>query len=676
MLSIQSRNFAQSIPMLVQMMKNFFIASLTVGLVVFTATIVTGQQNSKDDIVLTIEDETVTLADFEAVFRKNNRDTAITAEALDEYMELFINFKLKVREAREEGLDTTASFLRELSGYRRQLSRPYLVDNDLLEDLIQEAYERRKYEVKASHILINAEPNAAPEDTLRAWNRIMRLRERILAGEDFATVATSKSGSEDPSARENKGNLGYFTSFQMVYPFETAAYETPVGEVSMPIRSRFGYHIVKTHDKRPARGEVRVAHIMLRHKDTTDAEARAEVEARIHEIHSLLEEGGDFAELAQRYSQDQSTSRNGGELPWFGTGKMVESFENAAFALTQDGDISNPVLTNYGWHIIKRLEYKPIPTFEEMETEIRKKVSRDSRAEMTRQSFINKLKAEYGTSPNTKNLKPLFKAAQKDDSTFVDEYGIRVAKQKALDKPLFNIEDQRYTVKDFYNFLNTAPIRKRGARAEDIINEKLEEYIRKELMAYEDANLERKHNEFRLLMNEYHDGILLFELTDKKVWSRAVRDTLGLEAFYEANKDRFMWDDRAVASIYACNSAKNAKSVERMLKKGATPSEIKDSVNKSSALNVRIEEDTWERGEQRILDLLDWNKGEIAVLENEGVHYVVHLQDVIPAQPKAIDEARGIITAEYQNHLEKSWIETLRNNFNYTVNREVLHSLQ
>lgn len=676
MLRIQNRIFADAKPMLVQMMKNIFKAALLAGLYVFITPVMTGQDSKGNLTVLTVEDKGVSLADFEAVFRKNNRDTAVTAEALDDYMELFINFKLKVREAREEGLDTTSTFQRELSGYRRQLARPYLVDNDLLEDLIQEAYDRRQYEVKASHILINAEPNAAPEDTLRAWNRIMRLRERILAGEDFGKVATSKGGSEDPSARENKGNLGYFTSFQMVYPFETAAYNTPVGEVSMPIRSRFGYHIVKTHDKRKARGEVRVAHIMLRHKDTANAEARAEVEARIQEVHAMLLKGEDFAELAQRYSQDQSTSRSGGELPWFGTGKMVEPFENAAFALEKDGDISAPVLTNYGWHIIKRLEHKPIPTFKEMESEIRKKVSRDSRAEMTRKSFLNKLKSEYGTSPNTKNLKPLFQAAQKDDSTFVEEYGIRVSKAKALEKPLFSIAEKRYSVGDFYNFLNSTPIRKRGARSEDIINEKLDEFIEKELMAYEDANLERKHNEFRLLMNEYHDGILLFELTDKKVWSRAVRDSLGLEDFYEANKERFMWKDRAVATIYACNSSKNAKSVERLVKKGATPSEIKDAINKTSALNVRIEEDTWERGEQRILDQIDWKKGSIAMIENEGVFYVVHLQDVIPAQPKAIDEARGIITAEYQNHLEKTWIESLRSKYDYKVNREVLHMLQ
>lgn len=658
------------------MIKNIFKTTLFLGLYVFTAPVLTGQQSKGNETVLTIENETVSLADFEAVFRKNNRDTAITAESLDEYMELFINFKLKVREAREEGLDTTSSFIRELSGYRRQLARPYLVDNELLEDLIQEAYERRQFEVKASHILINAEPNASPEDTLRAWNRIMRLRDRILAGEDFGQVATSKGGSEDPSAKDNKGNLGYFTSFQMVYPFETAAYKTSVGEVSMPIRSRFGYHIVKTHDKREARGEIRVAHIMLRHKDTTNVSAKAEVEARIKEIHDLLKQGEDFAEIAQRYSEDQSTSRSGGELPWFGTGKMVEPFENAAFGLEKDGDVSDPVLTNYGWHIIKRLEYKPIPSFKEMETEIRKKVSRDSRAEMTRKSFINKLKKEYGTTPNTKNLKPLFQAAQKDDSTFVDEYGIRVAKQKPLQKPLFKVADKTYLVADFYAYLNQTPIRKRGARAEDIINEKLDEFIETELMAFEDANLENKYNDFRLLMNEYHDGILLFELTDKKVWSRAVRDTLGLEDFYEANKTRFMWEERAVATLYACNSAGNAKSVERLIKKGSTPSEIKDALNKSSALNVRIEEDTWERGQQRILDQIEWNNGAVTVIENEGVHYVIHIQDILPAQPKAIEEARGVITAEYQNHLEKTWIEALRQKYAYQVNREVLHSLR
>ncbi len=649
-----------------------------VGCLLATATFNTALTQDKDQVVLTVENEKITLGDFEAVFKKNNRDSVISAQALDEYMELFINFKLKVREARELGLDTAASFKRELDGYRKQLARPYLIDGELLDELVNEAYERRKYEVNASHILVNVEPSASPEDTLRAWNRIMRLRERILSGEEFGTVATSKAGSDDPSVRENKGNLGYFTSFQMVYPFESAAYNTAVGDVSMPVRSRFGYHIVNTHDKRAARGEVRVAHIMIKHPDGSagNPELEKESEARINEIHQLLIDGGDFADLALRYSQDASTARNGGELPWFGTGKMVEEFETASFNLPHNGAISEPVRTTYGWHIIMRLEAKPIPTFEEMEAEIRRKVSRDTRADMTKRSFLNKLRDLYGVNVNTKNLKPLETAAAKDDSTFVEGYGIQVKNVKSLDKPLFSIAEKNYLVSDFYHYLNNSNIRRRGYRALDLLKIKLDEYIEQELTRYEDTKLEEKHNDFRLLMSEYHDGILLFELTDQKVWSRAVRDTLGLESFYEENKHRFMWEDRASATIYTCATSKISKDVERMLKKGSTPAEVKEKHNRTSALNVRIEEGTWERGENSLLERADWSSGSFASFEQNGQFYVVQVVEFIPSRPKALDEARGMITAEYQNHLEQQWIAELRSKYNYSVNRQALHSLK
>lgn len=630
---------------------------------------------SGSDIVLTVEDEKVTRDDFEAVFRKNNRDTSVTAASLDEYMELFVNFKLKVLAAQAEGLDTASSFIRELAGYRKQLARPYLIDNDLLDALVQEAYDRRQFEVRASHILIKVDPNATPEDTLRAYKRIIGLRDRIKAGESFAEVATGKAGSDDPSVRENRGDLGYFSAFQMVYPFESAAYNTPVGEISMPVRTRFGYHIVKTVDKRAARGELRAAHIMLRHKDTTNTEANAEVESRIQEIHSKLIAGEDFGELAMRFSSDASTARNGGELPWFGTGKMVEPFENAAFALESDGQISQPVKTTYGWHIIKRLEYKPVPSYAESEAEIRKKVSRDMRSDMTRQSFISKLRAEYGTTVNPKSLKPIIKAGQAD-SAFASGQGIRVKKEKSLNKPLFSIASKSYSALDFYRYLNDAKIKRRGETSQEIINRELDKFIESEIMAYEDSQLEAKYNEFRLLMNEYHDGILLFELTDRKVWSRAVKDTTGLLAFYDDNQNRFMWKDRASATVYLCNDEKIARQVERLVQRGRTPIEIKDEVNKSSALNLRIEEGTYERGENELVDAVTWGINKVQLIPHNGQSAVVVITDVLPATAKKLEEARGMITAEYQNYLEKAWIEELRSKYKYTIHREVLHSIQ
>ena len=625
--------------------------------------------------VLTVEDEMVSKADFESIFRKNNRDSVVTQASLDEYMELFINFKLKVRAAKEEGLDTSASFVRELQGYRKQLARPYLIDNELLDELIKEAHDRSSKEVRASHILIKCDANATPEDTLKAYNRIKDLLDRIVGGEDFTTVAKAKRGSEDPSVRDNGGDLGYFTSFQMVYPFENAAFKTPVGEVSNIIRTRHGYHILNVVDKRDARGEIKVAHIMIRHKDSKDPKARQETENKAKEIYQMILDGSDFSELAMRFSQDASTSKNGGELPWFGTGKMVEEFENASFALEKDGQISEPVESSYGWHIIKRLEYRGVPSFEEVEADLRKKVSRDSRSELTKQSFLNKLRTEYGTSVNEKQLKCIYKAAE-DDSAFVNGNGIEVKKLKKLEKELFSVDGNVYTARNFYDYLNGATIRKRDLSGKQIVDEKLQTYLDKKLLDYEDSQLESKYNDFRLLMNEYHDGILLFELTDRLVWSKAVKDTVGLENYYEANKQNFMWKERANGVVYTCANEKIAKQLRKMLKKGKTDSEILQELNKASSLNLSVEAGIWERGKNEVLDMIDWKEGLSENTAHNGQIVVVMFNEVMAPTPKLLKEAKGMITAEYQNYLEQEWIKELRARYTYEVNKQVLHSIK
>ena len=300
------------------------------------------EDNPVERHVLEVGGELVTLSDFQHVYGKNNRDSVYTVEALDEYMELFVNFKLKVLEAEALGMDTASAFKKELAGYRTQLARPYLVDSELLDALVEEAFERKGMEVRASHILVSVEENASAADTLRAWNRIQGLRTRVENGEDFETVARSKSGSDDPSVTSNGGDLGWFTAFQMVYPFECAAFNTPEGELSEVVRTRFGYHILQVTGKRKARGEVQVAHIMVRMPKDAPQDQVANAEGRIQEVKRLLLSGESFESLAMKYSEDPSTANKGGLLPWFGTGKMVEEFENAAFELKEAGDLARP----------------------------------------------------------------------------------------------------------------------------------------------------------------------------------------------------------------------------------------------------------------------------------------------------------------------------------------------
>jgi peptidyl-prolyl cis-trans isomerase SurA len=625
---------------------------------------------AQDNIILTVEDENVSVEDFEAIFKKNNRDSAITKASLDEYMELFINFKLKVMEAKELGLDTNQSFIRELAGYRKQLARPYLIDNELLDEIVETAYERKKTEIRASHLLVNLDVNATAQDTLKAWNRIMKLRKRIMDGESFESVVASKAGSDDPSAINNKGDLGYFSAFQMVYPFEEAAYNLKVGEVSQPVRTRYGYHLIKLTDKREAKGEVKVAHIMTRVKDMNNQEEVKAAEDRIREIYEQVKDGADFAEMARKHSDDKTSGREGGELPFFGTGKMVENFEKVAFE-TAPGEISEPFMTQYGWHIVKGIERKTIPSFEEMENELKSKVSRDARAERTTDSFLAKLRKEYEVEDyGDKNLKYVIQAA---DSSLWD--GIIEVREKYLDKPLLKIQETTYSVADYVDYLSGRR-QNRKRSPERIVREKFESWQRSTLLDYEDAQLERKYNDFRLLMNEYRDGILLFELTDQKVWSKAVQDSSGLEAFYEKNKKNYMWPERWDANIYTCDNSKIAKKLGKMVSKGVDYEKIEAKLNKKSELNLRKESGVFTLEERPILKNAPKSSGVSDPIEKDGQFFVIEVKEFMTPSPKKLDEARGMVTADYQKYLEEEWIKELREKYDFKVNRELLYTIK
>ncbi len=622
----------------------------------------------KNAAVLVVDGEPTSLEEFENIFRKNNRDSVITSQSLDEYMELFINFKLKVKEAREAGLDTVKKFKTELDGYRAQLARPYLTDADKLNDLVKEAYENYKQEVHAAHILIKVDANASPADTAKAYAKIMAIRERITKGEEFAALA--KATSEDPSAKENAGDLGYFTAFQMVYPFEKAAYQTKVGEVSMPIRTRYGYHLIYVFDKRQARGEIHAAHIVVKPKSEENSEANAE--AKIQEIYQKLLSGeSTFEELAAKYSDDPTSAKKGGELPWFGTGKMVLEFEDAAFELKNNGEYSKPFKTAFGWHIVKRLEYRPLAPFESMEKEIKNKVSKDSRAEQTKKSFIEKLKKEYAYSIDEVELNKLIEKA--DSNAF--EGKLYVSK-KSLEKPLIKMNGLTITVSEFNEFMRSKGRSKPVMTPGDYVRSSANKLGEDKLLQLEDAKLEEKYTPFRLLMKEYREGILLFEMTDQMVWSKAVKDTAGLANYYEAHKGNFVWPERASAVIYTCSNADIAKKVRKMIKDGKDKSTIAGELNKESQLNLQVQDGIYAREDNALLSKVNWQVGLSNDIADNDQIVLIEFKEIIPPATKKLDEARGMITSEYQTFLEQEWISVMRKEHKYTVNKEVLHSIK
>ncbi len=636
-------------------------------------------QTSADQVLMTVAGKNITKSEFEAIYHKNNNKSASAdSKSLQDYLELFINFKLKVREAEELGLDTVAAFKNELEGYRKQLAAPYLTDNEVNDMLLKEAYDRMKKDVRASHILIKCDAAALPKDTLIAYNKAIAARNRILKGEDFSKVA--RELSEDPSAKDNGGDLGYFTSMQMVYTFETAAFSAETNKVSMPVRTRFGYHIILKTDERPNQGQITVAHIMVKtpQKDAAVKDtSKTDPKAKIDEMYAKIKAGADFAEMAKQFSDDKGSAKKGGELPMFGTGRMVIEFEKAAFALKNDGDMSMPIQTQYGWHIITRLSKKELGSFDELKPELKAKIGKDSRSQNGKESMIAKIKKQYNFKENLKLRDEFVKVM---DTTFFDAKWKHEAAAKLNKDALFSIGEKTYSQKDFAMYLENHQSKRAKTDFTLLVKDMYKEFVNESCLGYEESKLASKYPEFKALLQEYRDGILLFDLTDKNVWSKAVKDTTGLKVFYEENKSKYMWDTRAEATVYKCATEKVAADVRKMLKDKAkkkyTNDDILKAINKDSQLNLNIETGKYSKGENDIVDKFEWKKGLSANSTVDKQVVFVDFENIIAPTNKSIAEAKGLITADYQNYLEKQWIASLRNKYQFSVDKAVLSTVK
>jgi len=635
---------------------------------------VKAQDTDEDRVLMMVANEKITKKEFLKVYYKNSkRDEEIDQKSLEEYLQLYINFKLKVAEAKELGLDTTKAFINELSGYRAQLAQPYLNDKSISEGLLQEAYERKQYDIRASHILIKVGIDADARDTLVARRKIMKLRKRILNGEEFGAVAGL--ASEDPSAKDNGGDLGYFTVFQMIYPFESMAYNTEVGKVSKPVRTRYGYHIIKVQDKRDALGEVKTSHVMVITKRDASKEALAKARTKIEEAYAELEQGSSFSDVVRKYSEDKKTSTSGGALPWFTTGKMVGDFEMAVARLTQKGAYTKPVKTPYGWHIIQLNDTKGLPEFNQIKGELKARITKDARSNRPRESFVGKVKKEYGFKESIRERNDFYTVV--DESYFKGKWDI--SKAADLTSTLFSIGNQNYSQGDFASYIQNHPVKSKDKSARSAVNRLYTQYVQESCIAYADSRLESKYPDFKSLVQEYHDGILLFELTDQKVWSKAIKDTTGLKVFYANNKNNYMWGRRLDAEVYTCDDELVAKSTRKLVKKkakkGYTTDYIKKSINEEKKVLV-ITANKYSENEDELISKIKWEPGITANMSLDGKVVFVNVKNVLNPVPKTLMESKGLVTADYQTYLEKEWIETLKIKYDVEVNGEVLSSIK
>lgn len=627
----------------------------------------------ESEIILTIGDHEITRGEFERIYQKNNSSAVYDNKSVEEYLELFINFKLKVIEAENSGYDTAKSFISELAGYREQLAKPYFEDKEYAKKLLQEAYERTRYEVSASHILIRVEQDTPPKDTAAAYRKMMDIRKRILAGESFAEVA--KATSDDPSAKTNAGYLGWFAAFQMIYPFETVAYNTEPGKVSMPLRSRYGYHIIRVEDKRESLGRVRPAHILV-YAAEDNQELRAEGEKKINECYERLKNGESFNELAAEYSDDKNTSSRGGDLNWIRSGIIPEDLESKIFSLKDSGDFTEPLPTNYGFHIFMLLGKRSLESFEELKPEIERKLARDARGKQNEKLLVERIKTENNFRLYQENLQPVIDIL--DDSIYEGSWDTELANE--LINPVISFGNRDYSQKEFAGFITEKKQYNKGYTINDIINERLEQFISKKAVEYEKSMLEVKHPEFKNLMAEYHDGILLFNLTDDMVWSKAVKDTAGLLEFYERNKNNYLWGERIVLSFYTFEDENLVKKVNSVANKRAKKP---FSVSKAQLLIcgndtiacVQIEDKKLEMDDESLNKEILWQKGFSLQQKTDDKITIFKVKDILPPEPKKLNEAKGLITADYQTYLEAEWIKALRNKYDIVVHKEVLNKV-
>ena len=726
--------------------------------------------------------------EFAYVYQKNNGTAADygTRASVTEYLNLYTNFRLKVLDAEKRGLDTTQAFRRELDGYRQQLAQPYLTEKGVTDQLVREAYERMSQEVNASHILIRVAPDAAPADTLAAYQKIVALRQRVTSGgEDFTTLA--RTTSEDPSAKDNGGKLGYFTAMQMVYPFESAAYRTPVGQVSPPIRTRFGYHIIKVNDRRPAQGEVKVAHLMVRVTPQAPRADSAAAHKKINELYARLQKGENWNKLVGQFSEDAGSAPNGGELPAFGTGRMIPSFEEVAFKLQKPGDIAPPVQTPYGWHIIKLVEKQPIPSFDTLKPTLTSKVGKDSRSELNRAAFLKRIRQEnqFREIPAAKQLA----FAQGDTALLRGRYKYDAARLapassgkagkagKAV-KPgsnklaLFTIMTQAYPVGDFLTYVQQNQRPRPTATPEFAMQQLYDQYVDQQLTDYERDHLPAKYEDYRMLVQEYRDGILLFQLMDQKVWSKAIEDTTGLRKFFGANQANYQFGQRVRGTLisaaspavlaraqrelaagrypvagkagsalvhFSLGTATPAKStggpaldaiaqrlnqdttlsatiaghvrrgesaalarqraaaaLDYLAKTGgvvrsrlslaagggptsasgdtkvsffsSSPAAVEARLNQQNPLAVQIQQRTFQKGDNKVVDEYLSQPAGTYRTQQDGRYYLLDVRQSLPPGPKRLADARGQATSDYQNYLEKQWVEQLRAEYPVKVN--------
>jgi len=637
-----------------------------------------------DKTLLVIENQKVPVSEFLDIYTKNNKNVDYSKASIDEYLDLFINYKLKLMEIQRLRLDTQKNFINEFQKYRDQLAQSYLIDKNTVDKLLNEAYNRMQNDVRVSHILVKLSPYANPKDTLKAYNKALEIRKKLLNGADFAKLAIEMS--DDNSARDqntadgrlipgNGGDLGYFNVFNMLYDFETAAYNLNVGDISLPVRTPVGYHIIKLTEKHPAIYRFKIAHILLMYPPNATTQDKESIKAKADSIYKEILSGADFAELANLHSEDKGSANKGGELPWLTPFRLVPSFVQPIYN-HKPGDYIPPVETFYGWHIIKLIDKQSPPDFASVKQELLTKLYKDSRYLLAQKKIADSLKQIYKIQYDKKLLVNLAKSINKDSLV---KRSFKESQIPNLDHILVKIDDHSIYIKDFATYIKKN--QSLFTNTDDIqifVNKMFDNFLNDKILEIEKENLEKKNPKFAAQINDYKEGILIFNLMDQNVWSKAMQDTAGLKAYYETIKNKYLTDEKAKIGIFKTNDAKIAQKVQKTLQKNIQKSQLNPNLilSKINKKNNVVSYDSMVIETKKLADIgLEKTVNAILSKENNNSYEIYWLQSIIAPQPKSLDEVRGLVISEYQTYLEKQWINELRSRYHWQVNDEVLKSL-
>lgn len=621
----------------------------------------------KKDILLTINEKPVLVSEFKRVFNKN---LSLVQEEdqknVEGYLDLFIDYKLKVIEAKAQGLHKSDAYKSEFQKYQEQLSRKYIYDKRVTSELTLEAYERGLEEINVDHILVLLTLSALPKDTLIAYNKIKTIRDKVINGEDFETLA--KKYSEEPGAKEHGGKLGYFSAFSMVYDFETTAYNTKVGEISKIVRTEFGYHIIKINDRRVKKPKINVSHIMIFDNDTKRDYDPTE---RIDELYAMVQQGESFDGIARQFSEDKNTAINGGRIKTFGVGDLrAPLFEKAAYSLKEEGEISEPIKSSFGWHIIRLNKKYTIPTFEEEKDVIESKVNGGARARIVTQAVNNKIKTKYGYQEGTGHSPYMYEFVSDSILTKNWEY---MAVPEPDNKMLFKIGDKEITYDDFAQFIaEKQNLSMKYDNKEMLLSDYYSEFYNKTLKDYFMFRLEEENEEFASILEEYRSGLLIFDVMDKNIWTVAKLDTIGLQKFYDKTKSSYVWKKRIDGDILTSTNNSTAKMVQKLLEQGLGIKEIKKQLNTDGKINVIVNSGKYEIDKREIPKDFDAKPGVSKIYQVEDSFVVINVKEIIPSSIKELEAVKGLVLSNYQNHLEEKWMNNLRNKNKVVINEKVL----